>query len=105
MNQNPAWAAALDIARILRAKGQEAYIAGGAVRDFLLGLESHDVDVATSAHPELVMKLFPGSHFVGAAFGVVRVSHHGEHTEVATFRTEGAYHDGRRPSERRLGAV
>ena len=77
-----------------------ALIAGGAVRDHLLGLEPHDVDVATSARPEELLALFPGSRHVGAAFGVVLVGAGTDAVEVATFRTEGPYLDGRRPTDR-----
>jgi poly(A) polymerase len=89
---------AREIARRLRAEGHAAYVAGGAVRDHLLGRPPHDVDVATSAHPDAVARLFPDSLLVGAAFGVVRVRQADDEIEVATFRTEGPYLDGRRPS-------
>lgn len=78
---------------------------GGAARDHLLGIPPRDADVATSAHPEDVRRLFPASLFVGAAFGVVRVRHDGGETEVATFRSEGPYLDGRRPSSVRYATV
>ncbi|MEM8782890.1 MAG: CCA tRNA nucleotidyltransferase [Planctomycetota bacterium] len=93
--------AALHIVRTLREAGHAAYFAGGCVRDQLLGLEPQDFDVATAARPEEVQRLFPRSNAVGAAFGVVlvyagrglrRVA-----TEVATFRADGTYSDGRRP--------
>lgn len=67
------------------------------MRDKLLGLKPKDYDVATSAKPEQVLKLFPGSNEVGAHFGVVIAKHSGEHVEIATFRTDGSYKDGRRP--------
>ncbi len=89
--------AALEVARRLMAAGHEALFAGGCVRDRLLGREANDVDIATSARPEEVLKLFPGSNEVGAHFGVVIVKHQGVHVEVATFRTDGSYKDGRRP--------
>ena len=89
--------AALEVARHLIAAGHEALFAGGCVRDRLLGREASDVDIATSARPEEVLKLFPGSNEVGAHFGVVIVKHQGVHVEVATFRTDGSYKDGRRP--------
>ncbi len=90
-------AAALDLARRLTSAGHEALLAGGCVRDTLLGLEPKDHDIATSARPAEVLKLFPGSNEVGAHFGVVIVKHHGVHVEIATFRTDGSYKDGRRP--------
>lgn len=85
----------------LRAAGYEAYLAGGCVRDLLLGLTPKDYDVATSATPDVVLGLFPRTFAVGAHFGVVLVADNdGEGyltTEVATFRSDGAYSDGRRP--------
>ncbi|MBK1828419.1 CCA tRNA nucleotidyltransferase [Haloferula rosea] len=89
--------AANDLARRLRDSGFIAYLAGGCVRDALLGREPKDFDLATSATPAEVLKLFPGSNEVGAHFGVVIVKHGGHPTEVATFRTDGSYHDGRHP--------
>ncbi len=71
--------------------------AGGCVRDKLLGREPKDYDIATSARPEQVLKLFPGSNEVGAHFGVVIAKYHGVPVEIATFRTDGSYKDGRRP--------
>jgi tRNA nucleotidyltransferase/poly(A) polymerase len=67
------------------------------VRDRLLGHEPKDYDIATSAVPSEVLKLFPGSNEVGAHFGVVIAKHGGHHVEIATFRTDGSYRDGRRP--------
>ena len=67
------------------------------MRDRLLGREPTDFDIATSARPEQVLKLFPGANEVGAHFGVVIAKLHGHHVEVATFRTDGCYKDGRRP--------
>lgn len=81
----------------LRDAGHEAVFAGGCVRDMLLGKEPKDYDIATSARPEQVMKLFPGSHAVGAHFGVIVVPRNGMMFEVATFRRDGDYSDGRRP--------
>jgi poly(A) polymerase len=98
---NPHDAAALHIAKTLRAAGYAAFFAGGSVRDLLLGLTPKDIDVATSATPDIVQSLFPKTHAVGAHFGVVLVCSEidGEEatTEVATFRHDGAYTDGRRP--------
>ncbi len=94
-------AAAIRIAERLRGQGYAAYFAGGCVRDLLLGREPHDFDVATSAHPEVVLEMFPRTFAVGAHFGVVLVEDEadGERilTEVATFRSDGAYSDGRHP--------
>lgn len=88
---------AVQIIQTLRAAGHEALLAGGCVRDYLLGKDPKDYDVATSATPEQVAALFPGSRTVGAHFGVVIVRLRGAHVEVATFRTDGSYTDGRRP--------
>lgn len=90
-------AAALDLARRLNAAGHEALFAGGCVRDRLLEKEPQDYDIATSATPVQVLKLFPGGNEVGAHFGVVIVKHHGVSVEVATFRTDGSYRDSRHP--------
>lgn len=93
---------AIDVVRTLQQAGFQALWAGGCVRDELLGLHPNDYDVATNARPEEVMKLFRRSIAVGAAFGVIEVigprRHHGHlSVEVATFRSDGAYTDGRRP--------
>ena len=90
-------AAATDIARRLQQAGHTAYFAGGCVRDELLGLDPHDYDIATSAKPEEVQKLFPHTQAVGAHFGVILVMEHGRAFEVATFRSDHEYIDGRRP--------
>jgi poly(A) polymerase len=90
-------AAARSIVERLRAKGYEALYAGGCVRDRLLGLEPHDYDVATSARPEQVEALFSRTVPVGAQFGVILVLEGGAELQVATFRGDGAYHDGRHP--------
>ena len=88
---------AIDVAAKLRSAGYKAYFAGGCVRDALLGAEPHDYDIATDANPEQVQALFPKSQAVGAHFGVVVVRSGSDHIEVATFRTDGSYKDGRRP--------
>jgi len=94
-------AAALRVLRTLRAAGHQAYLAGGCVRDLLLGRHPEDYDVATSATPDIVLALFPRTFAVGAHFGVVLVADGDEEdyitTEVATFRSDGAYSDGRHP--------
>jgi poly(A) polymerase len=93
--------AALGIVERLRAEGHQAYLAGGCVRDLLAGREPHDYDVATSATPDVVLGLFERTFAVGAHFGVVLVADGNEAgdgtTEVATFRSDGAYSDGRHP--------
>jgi tRNA nucleotidyltransferase/poly(A) polymerase len=96
---------ATDVARRLRAAGHEAYLAGGCVRDRLLGREPLDFDIATSAPPEVVRRLFPRTVPVGVQFGVVLVIERGARLEVATFRSDDAYVDGRRPSAVRFGSA
>ena len=91
--------AVLKVVRRLQANGYQALLAGGCVRDMLLGKAAHDYDVATDARPEAVMGLFRRSLSVGARFGVVVVPMWRRHIEVATFRSDLAYVDGRRPSE------
>ena len=89
---------AVDVIRALREAGHEALLAGGCVRDEFLGVTPKDYDIATSARPEQVRRLFRRTVAVGAAFGVVEVL--GPHrllVQVATFRSDGAYIDGRRP--------
>jgi poly(A) polymerase len=81
------------LVRRLRQNGYSAYLVGGCVRDYLLGLPPKDFDVATSAHPKEILALFPAAELVGAHFGVVLV----DGMEVATYRSDGAYSDGRRP--------
>ena len=85
------------IVKQLQEAGFTAFFAGGWVRDFILGRPSQDIDIATSAHPEEVVRLFPRSIAVGAQFGVVRVLADGHEFEVATFRSDTQYIDGRRP--------
>jgi poly(A) polymerase len=100
---NPPYAAALGIVRALRDANHQAYFAGGCVRDLLLGLAPKDFDVATSATPDVVQALFAKTFAVGAHFGVVLVcGEDGGTTEVATFRHDGAYTDGRRPDQVRF---
>lgn len=93
--------AALRIVKKLRVEGHEAYFAGGCVRDLLLGREPSDYDVATSATPNVVLEMFERTFSVGAHFGVVLVADvEGDDypvTEVATFRSDGVYSDGRHP--------
>ena len=93
----PAREAATHLARCLIEAGHQAFFAGGCVRDRLLDRQPKDYDIATSATPAETLKLFPGSNEVGAHFGVVIAKHGGHHIEIATFRTDGSYRDGRRP--------
>ncbi|MGA8088540.1 MAG: HDIG domain-containing metalloprotein [Terracidiphilus sp.] len=106
---SPQFEAALEILKTLRTAGYEAYLAGGCVRDLLLGRAPEDYDVATSATPDVVLDMFPRTFAVGAHFGVVLVASEigggckdgtvEERcvTEVATFRSDGVYSDGRHP--------
>jgi tRNA nucleotidyltransferase/poly(A) polymerase len=89
---------AIDIVQRLRQKGHEAYLVGGCVRDMVMNIEPADYDIATSAPPEEVMKIFPHTEPIGAQFGVVLVIQRGHPFEVATFRSDQAYVDGRRPT-------
>jgi poly(A) polymerase len=102
---------ATNIVRELRNRGFQAYFAGGCVRDTLLGVEPADYDVATDATPPEVVRIFPETYAVGAQFGVVLVpsadappsdalpSEHPNYVEVATFRNDGTYSDGRHPDQ------
>ncbi len=99
----PGFQAALDVVQQLRQNGFQAYLAGGCVRDLLTGTAPKDYDVATDAPPEKVLLGFPRTFGVGAHFGVVIVCSDRSpqgcdiKTEVATFRDDGIYEDGRRP--------
>src|SRR5579862_6943978 len=112
----PKFESARRIVVALREAGYEAYFAGGCVRDLVLGREPADYDVATSATPDVILKMFPRTFAVGAHFGVVLVATCGGAeaagaagdesaerapvvTEVATFRSDGIYSDGRHPDE------
>jgi poly(A) polymerase len=102
--QGPLAEGAILICKILQANNHQAVIAGGAVRDMILGVEPHDIDIATSATPDEVEALFEHTVAVGKSFGVIRVIvaapsnlHAKEEYEVATFRTDSKSGDGRRP--------
>src|SRR5580704_14526744 len=84
---------AIEIARELRSRSFQAWLVGGCVRDLALGREPKDYDIATDARPEELLGLFPRAQLVGAQFGVVLVAG----VEVATFRSDHAYTDGRHP--------
>ncbi len=88
---------AIKIVTTLRDAGFQALFAGGCVRDMLMGNEPKDYDIATDAHPEAVIKLFRRTLHIGAKFGVVMVLIDSHQFEVATFRTETGYVDGRHP--------
>jgi poly(A) polymerase len=91
------WAAAEAVASTLRAAGFTAYFAGGCIRDMLLGRPVQDIDIATDAVPAKVRRIFPDHRAVGAQFGVILVKAGRATFEVATFRADLAYHDGRHP--------
>src|SRR5258707_1500927 len=88
---------ATKLVRRLRDSGFIAYFAGGCVRDALVGKPPKDIDIATEADPDDVQRLFNRTVAVGVKFGVVRVLEGGFEFEVATFRSDGVYLDGRRP--------
>lgn len=94
--------AATEMVRRLRDEGFQAYLVGGCVRDLVMGREPKDYDIATDATPEQVVALYPESVTVGAQFGVVIVLHEAGNVEVATFRSDGRYADGRHPTEVRF---
>ncbi|HLH77786.1 MAG TPA: CCA tRNA nucleotidyltransferase [Candidatus Binataceae bacterium] len=96
---------AIGLVRQLREQGFDAYFAGGCVRDRLLGVEAKDYDIATNARPEVIQRLFPNTVAVGARFGVIVVVSEGTPFEVATFRADAPYLDGRRPSAVRFGTL
>ncbi|HLX82473.1 MAG TPA: CCA tRNA nucleotidyltransferase [Terriglobales bacterium] len=98
---------AADVVSVLRERGHQAYFAGGCVRDLLLGREPADYDVATDATPRQVMEIFPQTYAVGEQFGVVlvpfsRADSATDTVEVATFRSDVGYSDGRHPDEVRF---
>ena len=97
--------AAADVVRRLRDAGFETYLAGGCVRDRLLGREPGDYDVATAAPPDVVRRMFRRTVGVGAAFGVILVLEGDFQFEVATFRSDDAYVDGRHPSGVHFGTA
>ncbi len=100
MQKHPQWKQCLEVCHTLTNAGYQAWLAGGCVRDGLLGVMPKDFDIATNARPETVEGLFKKTVAVGKAFGVIRVVHTeglGD-IEVVTFRHDGAYADGRRPT-------
>ncbi len=95
---------AREIAARLCENGHMAYFAGGCVRDMVRGLTPKDYDIATDARPEAVQKLFPRTYAVGAHFGVIIVLENGFQFEVATFRSDEGYIDGRHPNAVRFSS-
>ncbi len=96
--------AARSVAARLREQGHVAYFAGGCVRDMVRGLTPKDYDIVTTARPEEVQRLFPKTFAVGAHFGVIIVVENGFQFEVATFRSDDVYLDGRHPSAVRFAS-
>ena len=96
---------ALSIASRLRREDFKAYFAGGCVRDQILGVEPKDYDIVTDARPEVVQRIFDRTIAVGARFGVIVVVIDGDQFEVATFRADAEYIDGRRPSSVSFGTI
>ena len=94
---SPEWGAVESVASALLAQGFKAYLAGGSVRDTLLGETPKDFDLVTDATEDQLRQLFPKSYSVGKSFGVLIVPLHGTNLEVAQFRKEGSYLDGRHP--------
>jgi poly(A) polymerase len=94
--------AAIEVIRRLQEHGFQALLAGGCVRDMLLGRPAKDYDVATDAQPDEVIRLFRRTLKIGAKFGVVVVLLRNRQVEVATFRSEAGYEDGRHPTEVRF---
>ncbi|MGN7455764.1 CCA tRNA nucleotidyltransferase [Paenibacillus pasadenensis] len=99
---DPQMQAALPVLLRLEEAGFQAVFVGGCVRDLLLGLPLHDVDIASSATPEEAMELFPDAIPTGLRHGTVTVRHGGRLYELTTFRTDGEYGDARRPDEVRF---
>ena len=103
MTKNPPRSIAVEIVRQLQTAGFSAFWVGGCVRDFLLGREPGDYDIATSARPEQIEKLFKRTVAVGRKFGVMVVVENGQPFQVATFRAEADYRDGRHPEQVTFG--
>lgn len=90
-------ATSIEIIEILKNVGHEAYWAGGCVRDMLLGIEPKDFDIVTSAKPDEIEKLLEHTIPIGKQFGVILAIKNNHHFEIATFRSDSGYSDGRRP--------
>ncbi len=101
----PSRESAIFIVQRLRQEGYQAYLAGGCVRDMLLGKSPQDYDITTNARPEQIQKLFAETVPVGAQFGVMLVLLNRQPFEVASFRHDGPYLDGRHPSHVRYGSL
>ena len=88
---------AINICKRLQKKGYKAFFAGGAVRDMIMGSEPEDIDIATNATPDEIENIFEKSFAIGKHFGVILIEENGHHFEIATFRSDSGYTDGRRP--------
>ncbi|MDH5596902.1 MAG: CCA tRNA nucleotidyltransferase, partial [Candidatus Peregrinibacteria bacterium] len=94
---------AIKIIETFQKAGHEAYFAGGSVRDLLMEKDPSDYDIATSAEPDEIEKIIDGMHLeskaipIGKQFGVILGVVHGHEFEIATFRSDSSYSDGRRP--------
>ena len=95
---SPLELAAREVVQHLQDAGYRALYAGGCVRDMLRNVEPHDYDIATDARPADVKRLFARTVAVGAQFGVVCVQQQGAEFQVASFRSDGVYVDGRHAS-------
>ncbi len=104
-HQPPPRETATQIIRRLKAAGYEGFLVGGCVRDLLLGTEPEDYDIVTSARPEQVQALFSKTVPIGLAFGIILVIEADHAFEVATYRREGGYEDGRRPTVVSFGSA
>jgi len=96
-NIHPHWAAVVQVCQKLSSKNYSAWLAGGCVRDGLLGVPPKDFDVATNAKPSAVQELFEKTINIGKQFGIIMIPFSGFQIEVATFRKDGPYKDGRHP--------
>jgi tRNA nucleotidyltransferase (CCA-adding enzyme) len=94
---HPHWQEILTVCQKLSKVGYETLLAGGCVRDGLLNIQPHDFDIASQATPDVVQKLFPEALDVGRKFGVMILPREGYRIEIATFRHDGPYKDGRHP--------
>ena len=87
----------IEIIKKLQKTGYTAYFVGGMVRDKILNREIKDIDIATNATPEEIQNIIPNTKYVGTSFGVLTVLDQNNKIQIATFRKEGKYRDGRRP--------
>lgn len=103
--KNPQWIEVLKTASILKQKGFESFVVGGCVRDFFLQREPKDFDMVTNAKIEDLIHIFPKAITVGAQFGVLILAYKEFQIEISSFRKDGVYKDGRRPSNVSAGSV